>query len=378
MPSDRSLLGPADVDDERLAAMVADNVGAAEVELLTCEVEVAEYDIEALTTAGRYWVRGTARHAQGTSDYAFFVKVVHSWTRTAAFQRVPEALRELAADSLPWRHEPAVYRSDLAQRLPAGLSMPRAHAVLDLDEASAALWIEAVDVDPSPWTPDTFARAAYLLGRLAASPSVGPLATLGRTGIARGYATGRLYGQVLPGLRDEDLWRHPLVAPAFGADLRGRIVSAADSVPAVLDELDTLPLGTAHGDASTRNLLRRPSARDEIVLIDFQFWCQAPLGFDLSQLLLGELQLGERRADELAGLEELCLEAYVRGVHDEGGDVPLETVRRSHALLMLLFSGLSAVPLEVVYGMPPPGDADAIRQRAGAAEFILDLVDATG
>jgi len=52
-------------------------------------------------------------------------------------------------------------------------------------------------------------------------------------------------------------------------------------------------------------------------------------------------------------------------------------VRRAHALLMLLFCGLSAVPLEVLFDRPAPGAADVVRERARAAEFVLDLVEAT-
>jgi len=51
--------------------------------------------------------------------------------------------------------------------------------------------------------------------------------------------------------------------------------------------------------------------------------------------------------------------------------------RRSHALVMLLFSGLSAIPFELLGG---PADVEAIRvarERALAARFILDLVDGT-
>lgn len=49
----RTELGPADVDDQALAGMVATELGVPEVELLSCTVDVVDYDIEALTTAGR-------------------------------------------------------------------------------------------------------------------------------------------------------------------------------------------------------------------------------------------------------------------------------------------------------------------------------------
>ena len=374
---DRAILGPADVSDEALASMVEDALGTRGAELVSCQAEIAEYDLEALTTGGRYWVRGTARHPGGVSPYAFYVKVVQSWTRSPQFQHVPEPLRELAAAGLPWRSEPAVYRSDLGQRLPAGLSMPRAHAVIDIDDLSAALWLQAVDHDPSPWEAATFARAAYLLGRLAASPAVRPLRKLGSSAVVRSYGHGRLEHQVLPSLRGEGLWAHPLVAPAFGPELRGRLLTAADALPSYLEELDGAQLGSAHGDACPRNLLVRTSDPEGFVLIDFGFWSEAPLAFDLTQLMLGEIQTGERPASELAELEEICLPAYHQGLSDEGHDVALDVLRRAHALLMLLYFGLSAVPLEVLFGLPAPGSATVVHQRAQAAAFVLDLLDST-
>jgi hypothetical protein len=367
--TDRAILGPADVTDEALTAMVEDCLGVDGAELVDGSVEVADYDLEALTTAGRYWVRGTARHAQGASSYAF---------RSPQFEHVPEPLRELAAASLPWRSEPDVYRSDLGARLPAGLSMPRAHAVVDIDELSAGLWLQAVDHDPSPWEPATFGRAAYLLGRLAASPAVRPLRSLGRRDVMRGYWHGRLKHQVVPALRGEGLWDHPLIAPAFDPALRGRLLEAVDALPGFLDELDGAPLGSAHGDACPRNLLV-PAGEEAaaFVLIDFGFWCEAPLAFDLTQLMIGEIQTGERPASELAELEQACLPAYHQGLHDEGHDVSLDSLRRTHALVMLMFFGLSAVPLEVLFGLPAPGSGTVVRERAEAATFVLDLVEST-
>ena len=167
------------------------------------------------------------------------------------------------------------------------------------------------------------------------------------------------------------------MAETFSPALRARLLTAADALPSYLAELDAAPLGAAHGDACPRNLLIPGSRPDDFVLIDFAFWCRAPLGFDLTQLLMGEVQLGERPAAQLADLDELCLAAYVRGLAAEGCDVPLDVVRRVHALLMLLFAGLTAVPIELLFGVRAPGDVEVIRGRAAAAEHILDLVQTT-
>ena len=132
-----------------------------------------------------------------------------------------------------------------------------------------------------------------------------------------------------------------------------------------------------HGDACSRNLLvRRPHG--DMVLIDFGFFGEGPVGFDLGQLLLGEVQTGERPAACLPSLEQACVPAYVTGLADEGVVMSEDVVRRAHALEMLLFSGLSAVPFEHLDGPLTPGVTDLAAQRAHAARFVLDLVDATG
>ena len=150
-------------------------------------------------------------------------------------------MREFALAAYPFEAEPRVYRSDLADRLPPGLTMPRAYAVIDLDAESAALWLEDVPVVAARWDRAALAHAAHLLGRLAASPRVRPLATVADPGqhrTLRSYAEGRVAAQVVPALHDDEIWRHPIVAAAFDDALRRDLVAAADALPAVVAELE--------------------------------------------------------------------------------------------------------------------------------------------
>jgi hypothetical protein len=378
---DRAVLGPADVSDDELLAMVADWCGRdrADVELLESCAEVVPYDQQTITTAGRYWVRGSARTPDGPLRFSFFVKHVQSWSRSPEFAQVPDEFREMAEAGVPWRTEPLIYRSDLAERLPPGLSMPRVIAVRDLDPKSAAVWLEEVPVKACAWTGADLGHAAYLLGRLAGRPAVRALAAIGETERAfpvRSYVEGRLNVQILPMLRGAEIWRHPLVGGAFDTELRQRLLDAADRVPSFLAELEGVPNGTAHGDACTNNLLVQRDS-DDLVLIDYSFWTVQPVGFDLGQLLLGDVQLGRRPASGLADAEAVCLPAYVEGLSDEGCAVPASVVRRAHALQMLIFSGLSAFPLEHLGAIPTAELHRLASERAALATFILDLVDAT-
>jgi len=113
---------------------------------------------------------------------------------------------------------------------------------------------------------------------------------------------------------------------------------------------------------------------DGFVLIDYGFWGRAPLGFDLSQLLIGDVQTGERAASTLPALESACLTAYHQGLQDEGVDIDVDRLRRAHALLMLEFAGLSSVPFELLEAPPTDEGLRIANERAAGARFMLDLV----
>lgn len=376
---DRSALGPADVPDDRLAEMVAELLGAgdASVGLVSSVAEPFPYALPAITTGGRWWVRGCVSVDGHAHDFALFVKQVHQWSRSPLFQLVPPEARAWAAEQVPWRTEAAVYRSDLADRLPDGLTMPRAVGVHDLDKLSYTVWLEVVASDASAWDLERYRRAAYLLGRFAACERVREIATVGgHEWDVTQYVEGRLRFQVLPAIADEGLWRHPLVGPAFG-DLRTRLESAAARVDAIAAELMALPVLAGHGDACPNNLLVRP-AGDGFTLIDFGFFTELPVGFDLGQLLVGDVQIGNRRADDLVVRDEACLGSYREGLAAEGVEVDEQVLRRAHALQLLLFTGLSALPLELLEADPDAQLRATAATRAAIARYSLDLMDQTG
>ncbi len=376
---ERSLLGPADVTDERLTRMVVQLLGTdpAVTRVLGSCAERVDYDLPSITTAGRYWVQGTADVAGQELPFAFFVKHVESWSRSPLFQLVPEELRPLAAAGVPWRTEALAYRSDLADRLPDGLRMPRCLGVFDLDDLSASLWLEVVETASVEWDLGRYRHAAHLLGRLAGSPRIAALGDVGRFGWNVGtYLAGRLGGQVLPMLRDERLWQHPLVVAAFEPALRTRLLAAADSAPELVSELQSLPTLVAHGDACPNNLLM-PKVGSGFVLIDYGFWSPSPVGFDLSQLLVGDVQVGRRASDDLHDLEETIVPAYVEGLRAEGCEIPEAVVRRAHALQLMIFTGLSTLPWEHLDSEPTPELHQVAAERAALARFSLDLLERT-
>ncbi len=376
---DRSALGLAEVSDAELNSMVATLLGhdPADVTLLDSLAEQVDYDLPAITTAGRFWVRGQAQTPSGVAPYEFFVKHVQSWARSPFFAEVPEDVREMAEAGVPWRTEHLLYRSGVAQHLPEGLAMPRAFGVFDLDDKAASIWLEVIQAVDVEWDLPRFTRAAYLLGRLAASPTIRPFADVGgHEWDVRHYLYGRLTHQVLPVLRDNEVWQHPIVAPAFDAGLRARLLEAADRIHDYTEELAQCPIATGHGDACPNNLLVVGDSPD-FVLIDFGFWKPLPIGFDLGQLLVGDVQIGRRSSADLRERDEACLAAYVEGLRAEGSDVPVADVARAHALHLLIFTGLSTLPMEFLDAPPTPELVQMSQERAAIARCSLDLIDAT-
>ncbi len=372
----RSALGVADVSDEHLATMVASLLGCDTVELSDVRVEEVAYDIPAITTASRHWVSGTATSERGAEPWRVFVKHIQAWERHPFFQHVPDEFRELAVAGVPWRTEAEIYRSDLKDRLPDGLTMPRALDVVDLDDLSAALWIEEVPERAATWDLDRYRRAAYLVGRLAASHDVAPLAGLRDVEWNLGiYTTGRLDVQVIPMLMSDEIWQHPLCS-AFDTGLRDRLRAAAARAHELAAEGDALPWLTSHGDACPNNLMA--SDRDgELVLIDFGYWGRAPVGFDLQCLLVGDVQIGKRSAETLAEVDETIIPAYVDGLRAEGCDIAEDVVRRAHAIRSMLMTGLSTLPFDLFEAPMTETTRRIAADRALIARYCLDALDAT-
>jgi len=373
----RTALGTADVSDATLAAMAAADRGIdpSRVTLLSSTVEEVAYDLPAITTAARHWVSGHAVTDRGTEPFRIFVKHIQSWARHPFFRFVPPEFQEMAAASVPWRTEAEVYRSDLAERLPAGLTMPRALDVVDLDELSAAIWLEDVSPPEVAWDLERYRLAAFLMGRLAASRDVAPLAALRDVDWdLTSYTFGRVAVDVAPMLMGDEVWQHPLCG-AFDEALRDRLRDAAGRAVELAAEGDALPRLTSHGDACPNNLLAGPGG--DIMLIDYGFWGAAPVGFDLQTLLVGDVQIGRRSATTLAEVDETIIPAYVEGLRAEGCDIPEAVVRRAHAIRSLLMTGISTVPVDL-FDRPATDDTKRIADdRAVIARYCLDALDAT-
>ncbi|MDR7086409.1 hypothetical protein J2X11_001248 [Aeromicrobium panaciterrae] len=362
----RAALGPVDVDDETLAEMLsADGI-------IESNVEDVDYGLTTLTTGERWWVSGTARQDGADVPFRLFVKVVQSALRSPALSGIPPQFHHAIADALPWHIEPNAYRSDLETRVPDGMRIPKAYRVAEIDADSCALWLEAVEHDDKPWVLERYRDAAAMLGRFAGSASVAAIDTElthpAGPHQARLYFETRLNDQFVSAYEQGGVWDHPAVAAHFGGDLRARLMSLIAAAPALIDEIEALPLLNAHGDAAPQNLLVVP---DGFCVIDWCFWFRTALGFDLSQLVYSEIDLDRSDASTFRDIQGASLVGYREGLADEGVEISEAELKRAHTIQLAIAHGISAVPLERLGDEPSAVEA-SVQARATVLRHVLD------
>jgi hypothetical protein len=369
------VLGAAVPAPDRLRSVAAMALGEPSVCVLGAEARPAGYAFTSIATGGLFHVDGTADTPRGPRAWSAFVKVLQHprhWPLIGVLP--PETAAELL-ELFPWREELQV-REQVLPVLPPGLRVPELYCVADLGEDRLAVWMEDIDVDHEPWDTATYRRAARLLARLAARRRPGDPA--GACDLPPGLAVRKVVESRAPQLAgllgDDSLWQRPLVADVVDPDYRRDLRLALDRLPAVLSEMAALPSSLPHGDAAPVNLLRPRGEPDTFVLIDWGFGCQLPLGFDIGQLLVGEVERGAMSPERLPGLHDLLVTAYVDGLADEGLHVDAATVRRGSISSLGPRTLVGAFPMELPDGTGTEEELALLRRRAGLGRFVADLV----
>lgn len=358
------------------ASAVGRVLGAAAPSTEIAEWAVIPDEYPAMTPSTASLERVVATTTDGRR-ISVFAKTLQSIRHSPAFETIPDAFREAAVAGFPWHLEADVYASGLLADLPDGLRSPRLLLIEELGDDRTRLWIEDVAAPPAAWDLARYQIAARALGRLAGRfPAAGLPAELPPLGMGlRAFFRLRIESTVLPPLRGDQTWGHPLMRTALAADpsLRADLLALADDAPLLLDVLDDLPQTLAHWDACPQNLLADPERVDGLVAIDWSFTTSAPIGFDLGQLLVGLAQTGELHPAELPAIHAAIVPAYLEGLRNEGVDADPADVRTGYVGSLLLRSGFTGPPLELLGRSDEPGIADLFGQRARYTRFLLDL-----
>lgn len=287
-----------------LTDLVRESIGDPTAEIADQRVEPVGTGPGAFSTEALHRVRGV------TTDgvpWSFFVKSVHSVRHAPALATLPGHLRAALIEGYPWRADADVYLA--AEPLPGGMRLPRLYRLDDLGDDRLIMWLEDVAEAPGArWDRDRYARAAYLLGALAAMrPVTGPVPL--NTGL-RFFCEQVVPATAIPPLLRDDLWQHPLVAPYADERLREDLRSVIERRVTILDALDGLPHTQVHGDACPQNLLIPADGSAEFVAVDWSFNDPAAVGNDLAQLLIGRAHSGDLPVADLREIQEIIQQSY--------------------------------------------------------------------
>lgn len=368
-------LGVRRPDSELLHAVVAAATGDPAARVVSATVDPVDYPFSSISTGGLFRVTGAAETAGGATSWSAFVKLLQHPRHWPMIDQLPPRAAEEIRALFPWKDELDV-REQVLPVLPPGLRVPDVYCLADLGDDRLAVWMEEIDVDDDPWDLEAYARAAHLLARLAARRTPGRPA--GACHLAPGLAVRKVVesrAPVLAGLLDDDaLWARPLVAGVVDDDYRADVRRVLEGLPRLLSEMGRLPSALPHGDAAPVNLLRPRGEPGSFVAIDWAFGCQLPLGFDLGQLVVGEVERGRMDPDRLPELLEVTLAAYVDGLAEEGVEVRPETVRRGWLSSLGPRTVPGAFPLELTDRPATDEHVAFLRRRAGLGRFVLDQV----
>lgn len=330
--------------------------------------------ITAPTTGSLDRVHVTA-HDSDPVELRLVVKVLQPAMRGLPPQ-IPLEARKVIDAAVPWRLEAEVYTGGTAERMPAGLRLPRLYAALERPDDQIDLWLEDVDPTEEPWSSADLVRAATGLGRLTARRADQRLAAIpaGLTFLEHFVRNG-LRPWAIPALRDEHLWAHPAFAqPEVGA-LRDDVLGLADQVDGMLDSLRGAEWLNTHGDPTPMNLLRPRGDPGTLVLIDWGTASPGPVGWDLVPLVFGPAENGTAPPDDLGDRLAVAVPAFEEGLALEGLPQPAGAVARVVRTCALLRYPLTSLPLdEATRGQPVPDDLPGHARRKAA--FVRGVLDA--
>jgi hypothetical protein len=87
-----------------------------------------------------------AGEAADGEAWRLFLKVLQHPRHWPRIGEVPPAIRQLFLDRFPWRMELAAWEPGFADRLPAGMRLPRRYRLAELGDDRVAVWMEDVRV----------------------------------------------------------------------------------------------------------------------------------------------------------------------------------------------------------------------------------------
>jgi hypothetical protein len=353
---------------DTLARVVRVATGSA-VTISGSACEPLAHRVENMTTARLDRVQLTL--GNGTT-MSLVAKTLRPASAAPAFESIPPEHHQQVLEDLDWLVEPDVYRSALGLSLPGPMRMPTVHLVDETAGGGVTIWMDEVD-DVMPWSLDRYRRTAIALGALAARWT-GPEAAAA-FGLHDRRIERLFFGKVtfldLPLQADDSFWADPHVRSVVDDRHRTDLPRLAEAVPGLLAQLERLPKGVCHGDATPDNF--REPGDGTVVALDWSYAHTGQVGSDLAQLFVGRFETGAADIDDIAVIAATIVDGFVDGLSAEGSTATLNDIRAAFATHLAVRSVFSALVLDHRPDLEGDARAELLRRRAAVARFGIDL-----
>jgi hypothetical protein len=256
-----------------------------------------------------------------------------AWSVILKNMRAPEEEGDISSIWY-WKREVLAVQAGLLSDLPkGGLKAPRFYGTVEQD-GGAWIWMEYVkDGQPPRWPLSRFPAAARSLGRMHGAYLGGrPLPDYPWLSRDQGITWA---GDVDP----TNFLEHPRVQMLLSVENRARMQRIYANRERFFKAYRALPQVFGHCDLNRRNLFFRMNAEgvEEIVGIDWAWVGIAPIGWELLMLLANNALLFEMEPEELPGVEEAAISAYLDTLRSAGWQADSRLVRLGYCVSATLF-----------------------------------------
>jgi hypothetical protein len=212
-----------------------------------------------------------------------------------------------------WRREADAYMCEPLRTGLRSADLDMAAAEVEETDSGVVLWLE--DVAGTPGTTFSLEDHAALAAALGRWHAQGPLSeSWASRRFLRDYSASKPARYEL--VEDDAAWEQPLIATCWPPGLREGWRRLLANREVLLTIMESLPRTRSHLDVWVSNEIRRPIGR--VVLLDWAFAGDGAIGEDLGNHIPDAVFDLFWPAERIAELNETCLDAYVRGLHQAG------------------------------------------------------------
>jgi hypothetical protein len=234
-----------------------------------------------------------------------------------------------------WKREFFLAQSGFTESMSGPVKAPSFYHTEETAEG-AWIWMEhLVNTNTSQWSLAEYSFTAHQLGQWNG-------ACLTENSLPNEpWLTRQQYRSWLSWLNHDDIWKFPLNERHITENTKIRYEHLWDERETFYTALESLPKVFLHFDSQPRNTFIRMNqeGQNELVLVDWANCGLGPLGAELNELVGGSAMLLEWSSSDLAELDAVVFQSYMKGLRETGWSGDPDVIRLGYVGWMAVWFG---------------------------------------